>query len=511
MFACPSRSCRVVPGRTLTSLPPTLPCRCLSPSTDRPSRSLTTTPLPTVRSASSTPLRGRTSPLLTPLTVRSISSTRLASSPTSRRPAAAASPLATSPAQTAGSVKLEDAGSGAAPPPAGAGSAGDGLGGLGGGASSGDNGGASSPPAPSSPRLAPTTTAAAAPLFAALPTPPPFYPADWSQQVLAESSFWQRHRPLVAPETHFGNGIAPERFSDLVLERAMERLRIGEEGEKREEKKKVEAVPGVEMHTRKPRLLLDAKDQYWDAYRNFFGTTNPSLPSHESALAALGHPVPPPPVHTQPPTPVSPLSTGTVVSTGPPDRLSTMTQADYDHEAAVALDRFFEHSFSASPATVQIRVENGEMVWDDVDAAPEEVAAAQARWFADQMVALGLTGVQRAVAAGKPKVPGAGARRASADAEGSRRTGLGRRGSAVVRRAATAGRDRELGVEFSAAMADGTVVGGEEGMQAIGIKKIRRKKMNKHKWKKRRRLVRDSVRYNKERRKKSGPMREKQE
>ncbi|KAJ3191415.1 hypothetical protein HDU67_005854, partial [Dinochytrium kinnereticum] len=48
-------------------------------------------------------------------------------------------------------------------------------------------------------------------------------------------------------------------------------------------------------------------------------------------------------------------------------------------------------------------------------------------------------------------------------------------------------------------------------MEAIGIKKIRRKKMNKHKWKKRRRLVRDSSRYNKEKRKKSGPLREKHE
>jgi hypothetical protein len=46
---------------------------------------------------------------------------------------------------------------------------------------------------------------------------------------------------------------------------------------------------------------------------------------------------------------------------------------------------------------------------------------------------------------------------------------------------------------------------------AIGIKKIRRKKMNKHKKKKQRREVRDSTRYNKEKRKKSGPMREKQE
>ncbi|KAJ3005447.1 UNVERIFIED_CONTAM: hypothetical protein HDU68_004606 [Siphonaria sp. JEL0065] len=48
-------------------------------------------------------------------------------------------------------------------------------------------------------------------------------------------------------------------------------------------------------------------------------------------------------------------------------------------------------------------------------------------------------------------------------------------------------------------------------LYAISIKKIRRKKMNKHKWKKHRREVRESTRYNKERRKKSGPMREKQE
>ncbi|KAI8619819.1 hypothetical protein BC830DRAFT_1165041 [Chytriomyces sp. MP71] len=48
-------------------------------------------------------------------------------------------------------------------------------------------------------------------------------------------------------------------------------------------------------------------------------------------------------------------------------------------------------------------------------------------------------------------------------------------------------------------------------IHAIGIKKIRRKKMNKHKVKKLRRLNRDSTRYNKERRKRKGPMREKQE
>ncbi|KAI8828848.1 hypothetical protein BJ741DRAFT_624744 [Chytriomyces cf. hyalinus JEL632] len=50
-----------------------------------------------------------------------------------------------------------------------------------------------------------------------------------------------------------------------------------------------------------------------------------------------------------------------------------------------------------------------------------------------------------------------------------------------------------------------------ETIQAISIKKRRRKAMNKHKWKKLRRSVRNSVRYNKERRRKSGPMREKQE
>ncbi|KAJ3063746.1 hypothetical protein HDU98_000468 [Podochytrium sp. JEL0797] len=53
--------------------------------------------------------------------------------------------------------------------------------------------------------------------------------------------------------------------------------------------------------------------------------------------------------------------------------------------------------------------------------------------------------------------------------------------------------------------------GGSPAMHAIGIIKIRRKKMNKHKYKKHRRDVRDSTRYNKEKRRKSGPMREKQE
>ncbi|KNC98922.1 uncharacterized protein SPPG_05885 [Spizellomyces punctatus DAOM BR117] len=48
-------------------------------------------------------------------------------------------------------------------------------------------------------------------------------------------------------------------------------------------------------------------------------------------------------------------------------------------------------------------------------------------------------------------------------------------------------------------------------MEAISILKRRRKKMKKHKWKKQRKEVRDSTRYNKERRKKGGVQREKQE
>ncbi|KAJ3013565.1 hypothetical protein HKX48_005676 [Thoreauomyces humboldtii] len=48
-------------------------------------------------------------------------------------------------------------------------------------------------------------------------------------------------------------------------------------------------------------------------------------------------------------------------------------------------------------------------------------------------------------------------------------------------------------------------------VHAISILKRRRKKMNKHKWKKARAAVRDSTRYNKERRKKGGAQREKQE
>ncbi|KAI8801537.1 hypothetical protein BJ742DRAFT_744453 [Cladochytrium replicatum] len=50
-----------------------------------------------------------------------------------------------------------------------------------------------------------------------------------------------------------------------------------------------------------------------------------------------------------------------------------------------------------------------------------------------------------------------------------------------------------------------------EGMHAISIQKRRKKKMNKHKWKKRRKAVRDSTRYNPERRRKGGIVREKQE
>ncbi|KAI9344659.1 hypothetical protein BDR26DRAFT_857369 [Obelidium mucronatum] len=67
--------------------------------------------------------------------------------------------------------------------------------------------------------------------------------------------------------------------------------------------------------------------------------------------------------------------------------------------------------------------------------------------------------------------------------------------------------DSTTTLTYSASSAAGKL----EQYHAISIKKIRRKKMNKHKWKKNRRAVRDSTRYNKERRKKKGPMREKQE
>ncbi|KAJ3179484.1 hypothetical protein HDU85_004895 [Gaertneriomyces sp. JEL0708] len=46
---------------------------------------------------------------------------------------------------------------------------------------------------------------------------------------------------------------------------------------------------------------------------------------------------------------------------------------------------------------------------------------------------------------------------------------------------------------------------------AINILKRRRKKMKKHKWKKQRKEVRESTRYNREKTKRSGPQREKQE
>lgn len=51
----------------------------------------------------------------------------------------------------------------------------------------------------------------------------------------------------------------------------------------------------------------------------------------------------------------------------------------------------------------------------------------------------------------------------------------------------------------------------KEEMMAISLIKRRRKKMKKHKWKKQRKEVRNSTRYNKERRKKGGVQREKQE
>jgi hypothetical protein len=48
-------------------------------------------------------------------------------------------------------------------------------------------------------------------------------------------------------------------------------------------------------------------------------------------------------------------------------------------------------------------------------------------------------------------------------------------------------------------------------MHMISIMKRRRKKMNKHKWKKARRAVRNSSRYNKEKNRKAGTLRKKQE
>ena len=49
----------------------------------------------------------------------------------------------------------------------------------------------------------------------------------------------------------------------------------------------------------------------------------------------------------------------------------------------------------------------------------------------------------------------------------------------------------------------------QETLQALKILKIRKQKMNKHKWKKRRRDVRNSSRYNKNKR--GGDVRKKQE
>ncbi|KAJ3156318.1 hypothetical protein HDU89_004100 [Geranomyces variabilis] len=51
----------------------------------------------------------------------------------------------------------------------------------------------------------------------------------------------------------------------------------------------------------------------------------------------------------------------------------------------------------------------------------------------------------------------------------------------------------------------------QPAMHMISIIKRRRMKMKKHKWKKGRKAVRDSTRYNRERRKKGGVQREKQE
>ncbi|KAI8905860.1 hypothetical protein EDD86DRAFT_248809 [Gorgonomyces haynaldii] len=48
-------------------------------------------------------------------------------------------------------------------------------------------------------------------------------------------------------------------------------------------------------------------------------------------------------------------------------------------------------------------------------------------------------------------------------------------------------------------------------VECISILKRRRKKMNKHKWKKHRKALRGSTRYNKEKNKKRGIVREKQE
>jgi hypothetical protein len=50
-----------------------------------------------------------------------------------------------------------------------------------------------------------------------------------------------------------------------------------------------------------------------------------------------------------------------------------------------------------------------------------------------------------------------------------------------------------------------------EGYYMISILKRRRKAMNKHKWKKGRRAVRDSSRYNKEKLRNAGKLRKKQE
>ncbi|KAJ3414828.1 hypothetical protein HDV05_005985 [Chytridiales sp. JEL 0842] len=255
-----------------------------------------------------------------------------------------------------------------------------------------------------------STSSSITPDSTANSTSTPFHHQHWDEQLLAHSSFFCRHRPLVAPADHHKD-LLGRLDADDVLAFAASKLSLKGETPTATAGKKNGSNPrnlaGASVWIAKspqdlvPKALRtgQAKENYNDEYAKLFGSFNPYAPPNDPSSASQI------------------------------DSLLNLGEAEQKDMMEEAFARLMNSNNSNS---VRQRLVNksGDLV----------------------------------------------------------------------------GRIRRRNVEpILDQMADAEIV------QAIGIKKIRRKKMNKHKKKKQRRLVRDSSRYNKAKRKKSGPMREKQE
>ncbi|KAJ3095498.1 hypothetical protein HDU97_006874 [Phlyctochytrium planicorne] len=277
---------------------------------------------------------------------------------------------------------------------------------------------------------------------------PVFHATHWTHPVLAESSFWCKYGPLVAMEAHFGTGIDGERFSGEILERAMEKLSVAEE---------------VEQET---------------------APTTPPATAASFASKSNGV-VPGPPVRSK------------VLISPSEDRY-------WDEYATIFGSKRIETAAAIDQVNALLEGQQEGQSENTEDLEWVDIPTTQAQRQA--LVDASHTSLYDSILKipSIPKQPTNGRR--------TRRNSIPRTSLSAVESMLhpfTLPRNESTSLLWS--LADGSTGTEEEVMEMISIKKIRRKKMNKHKWKKRRRLVRDSSRYNKEKRKKSGPLREKQE